>query len=74
MLKLDSKFLYNTTTQLCYNIVCFYYFSGFPDASAMWLRSYEAADFRDQVSELWDQLKPLYQQLHAYVRRHLRQK
>lgn len=38
----------------------------------MWVKSYEAPDFRDQVAGLWDQLRPLYQQLHAYVRRHLR--
>ncbi|XP_065334357.1 angiotensin-converting enzyme-like [Cloeon dipterum] len=31
-------------------------------------------DFREQVGGLWEQLKPLYQQLHAYVRRHLRLK
>jgi peptidyl-dipeptidase A len=40
----------------------------------MWVKSYEAPDFRDQVARLWDQLRPLYQQLHAYVRRHLRLK
>ncbi|KAF4527176.1 hypothetical protein B566_EDAN006101 [Ephemera danica] len=48
--------------------------NNFTDASALWLRSYEASDFRDQISTLWDQLQPLYQQLHAYVRRHLRAK
>jgi peptidyl-dipeptidase A len=40
----------------------------------MWLRSYEADDFRSQVTELWQQIKPFYLQLHAYVRRHLREK
>ncbi|CAB3376655.1 Hypothetical predicted protein [Cloeon dipterum] len=46
----------------------------YADNAALWLGNYETEDFRDQISALWVQLKPLYQQLHAYVRRHLRLK
>ncbi|XP_047100514.1 angiotensin-converting enzyme-like isoform X1 [Schistocerca piceifrons] len=48
--------------------------NNFTDASAYWLKDYEAEDFQDQVKALWDQVKPLYQQLHAYVRRRLNEK
>lgn len=33
---------------------------------------YEEADTEDQFSDLWAEIKPLYQQIHAYVRRLLR--
>lgn len=39
----------------------------------MWIRDYESQDFPEQVEALWQQLQPLYQQLHAYVRRRLRE-
>ena len=45
----------------------------FTDNSAFWLKDYEADDFKDQVEALWQQLRPLYLQLHAYVRRRLRE-
>ncbi|KAF9415825.1 hypothetical protein HW555_006652 [Spodoptera exigua] len=38
------------------------------------LSYYEADDSEDQFAALWAQVKPLYQQIHAYVRRHLRLK
>ena len=37
------------------------------------MKDYEADDFKDQVEVLWEQVKPLYLQLHAYVRRRLRE-
>ncbi|CAB3376654.1 Hypothetical predicted protein, partial [Cloeon dipterum] len=46
----------------------------FDNSAALWLSNYESDQFRDQIFELLNQLKPLYQQLHAYVRRHLRLK
>jgi peptidyl-dipeptidase A len=33
--------------------------------------SYESETFRDDVQKLWSDVLPLYQQLHAYVRRKL---
>ncbi|CAG0888979.1 unnamed protein product [Cyprideis torosa] len=44
------------------------------DAKVMWLRPYEVEglpEFDVTVEELWEQLKPFYKQLHAYVRRQL---
>nr|XP_053649845.1 angiotensin-converting enzyme-like [Cherax quadricarinatus] len=48
--------------------------NGFDNMGDMWLYPYESDTFRDDLAELWQQLNPLYQQLHAYVRRKLRQK
>ncbi|XP_050709659.1 angiotensin-converting enzyme-like isoform X2 [Eriocheir sinensis] len=47
--------------------------NGFENMGDMWLYPYESETFRGDVQHLWDQLKPLYQQLHAYVRRKLRE-
>jgi peptidyl-dipeptidase A len=46
---------------------------GFPDAGAMWRSGYDMppADFEREVDRLWEQLKPLYLQLHAFVRARL---
>jgi hypothetical protein len=45
----------------------------FTDSAEYWLKDYESPDFRDQVARLWDQVRPLYLQIHAYVRRKLRE-
>lgn len=42
-----------------------------PDSGAYWRSWYETADFEEQVERLYDELGPLYLQLHAYVRRKL---
>lgn len=42
-----------------------------PDCGAYWRSWYETPDLQAQVEQLYIQLKPLYQQLHAYVRRKL---
>jgi peptidyl-dipeptidase A len=46
---------------------------GFADAGAMWRSSYDMAPdaFVRDIDRLWEQLKPLYLQLHAYVRARL---
>ncbi|KAK7873704.1 hypothetical protein R5R35_013236 [Gryllus longicercus] len=46
--------------------------NNFTDNSEMWLEAYETPNFREDLQRLWEQMRPLYQQLHAYVRRHLR--
>ncbi|CAL7935105.1 unnamed protein product [Xylocopa violacea] len=48
--------------------------NNYSDNAAYWMKDYEADDFPDQIEALWQQLKPLYLQLHAYVRRELRKK
>ncbi|XP_076067701.1 angiotensin-converting enzyme-like [Oratosquilla oratoria] len=45
----------------------------FKNMGDMWLEPYESPTFRQDLSDIWIQLKPLYQQLHAYVRRKLRE-
>ncbi len=43
---------------------------GFADAGEVWRGGYDmsAADFEAEVERLWGQVKPLYDQLHCYVR------
>jgi len=49
---------------------------GFADTGAMWRAKYDmpADDFTKELDRLWEQVKPLYLQLHAYVRMKLHQK
>ena len=49
---------------------------GFPDSGAMWRSKYDMPPdaFAKEVDRLWEQVKPLYVSLHAYVRRKLRDK
>jgi peptidyl-dipeptidase A len=49
---------------------------GYSDTGAMWRLKYDmpADDFTKEVDRLWDQVRPLYQSLHAYVRMKLHEK
>ena len=49
---------------------------GFKDTGAMWRSKYDMPPdaFAKEVDRLWEQLKPLYVSLHAYVRWRLREK
>ena len=46
---------------------------GFKDVSSMWRSSYDMPEdqFETEVDRLWNQVKPLYTQLHCYARRGL---
>ncbi|MGA8663688.1 MAG: M2 family metallopeptidase [Thermoplasmata archaeon] len=48
---------------------------GFPDTGAMWRSRYdmEPEAFSKEVDRLWEEVRPLYDSLHAYVRGRLRQ-
>jgi peptidyl-dipeptidase A len=48
---------------------------GFPDMGALWRSKYDMPPdaFAKEVDRLWEQVKPLYLSLHAYVRRRLRE-
>lgn len=48
--------------------------NNFTNNAEYWLESYETVDFKEQIEELWQQIKPLYLQIHAYVRHQLRKK
>ena len=47
---------------------------GFADTGAMWRSKYDMSPeaFAKEVDRLWEQVRPLYLSLHAYVRHHLR--
>jgi peptidyl-dipeptidase A len=49
---------------------------GFKDNGAMWRSKYDMPpdDFAKELDRLWDQVRPLYLSLHAYVRARLHQK
>ena len=49
---------------------------GFADSGAMWRSKYDMPpdEFAKEVDRLWEQVKPLYLSLHAYVRNKLREK
>jgi peptidyl-dipeptidase A len=49
---------------------------GFADSGAMWRAKYDMPpdDFTKELDRLWNQVRPLYLKLHAYVRMRLRQK
>ncbi len=49
---------------------------GFADLGAMWRSKYDMPpdDFAKEVERLWEQVRPLYVSLHAYVRGKLREK
>ncbi|XP_064084729.1 angiotensin-converting enzyme-like [Macrobrachium nipponense] len=46
--------------------------NGFDDAGEYWRSDYETDNFAEDLDALWTTLRPLYQQLHAYVRSKLR--
>ena len=53
--------------------------ANFNDAGAYWRSDFEDPTYNDtmfqqQIEDLWRQVLPLYEQLHAYVRRKLRSK
>ena len=49
---------------------------GFADTGAMWRAKYDMPpdDFTKELDRLWDQVRPLYLELHAYVRAKLHEK
>ncbi|OTF79966.1 hypothetical protein BLA29_003639 [Euroglyphus maynei] len=47
--------------------------NGFQTLDDLWLFPWETPDFKQQVETIWEELKPYYQKLHAYVRMRLRE-
>ncbi|XP_073987923.1 uncharacterized protein isoform X3 [Rhodnius prolixus] len=47
--------------------------NGFADAGEMWTRRYETEDFMQLLGSHWEDMRPLYNELHAYVRHGLHQ-
>lgn len=48
--------------------------NNYTDYSEQWIDEFETKDFREQIVNLWEQVKPLYLQIHAYIRQQLRLK
>ncbi|XP_075677146.1 angiotensin-converting enzyme-like [Dermatophagoides pteronyssinus] len=46
--------------------------NGFKTLDDLWLFPWETEDFKQQVAQLWEELKPYYQKIHSYVRMRLR--
>lgn len=43
------------------------------DAGKMWLEAYEDPNFVAKVDAAWNEVEPLYDELHTYVRRKLKE-
>lgn len=74
--KLQVSIVSKLSSQVQFNKTWFkrtYVFADFTDAAEAWLDSYETKDFKEQIARIWEQLRPFYLQLHAYVRRKLRE-
>ena len=63
--KSNSCFYFKTS--IIYLRIC----SGFSNEAESWLHKYEDPDFVDDVDSLWESIRPIYMQVHAYVRRRL---
>lgn len=48
--------------------------SDFTSGAEAWLDEYEDPTFEQQLENIFEEIRPLYQQLHAYVRHALRAK
>lgn len=44
----------------------------FTDAVEYWMFPYESPNLQQDIDEVWEMIRPLYEELHAYVRRKLR--
>lgn len=49
---------------------------GFKDAGELWTSGYDMPvnDFKDMIEEIWQQVLPLYEQLHCYTKYKLQEK
>ncbi|XP_055642821.1 angiotensin-converting enzyme isoform X2 [Toxorhynchites rutilus septentrionalis] len=46
--------------------------NNFTNAAAYWQFPYESRNFREEMEQVWNEILPLYEMIHAYVRRKLR--
>lgn len=49
-------------------------FAGFADKGAMWRSSFESDTFISDLDALWEEIEPLYAELHTYVAGKLKQR
>jgi hypothetical protein len=48
-------------------------FSAFKTFDELWLHSWETPDIKEQTEKLWEEIRPFYEKLHAYVRMKLKE-
>lgn len=48
------------------------FMAGFADMGAMWQSTYEVDDFKNAIDKLWQEVAPLYKELHTYTLNRLR--
>ncbi|KAL7646406.1 UNVERIFIED_CONTAM: hypothetical protein RMT77_003319 [Armadillidium vulgare] len=48
--------------------------NGFKSTTDFWQRDYESNNLNEELDRVWDEIKPFYEQLHAYVRRKLKER
>ncbi|XP_043273718.1 angiotensin-converting enzyme [Venturia canescens] len=46
--------------------------NNFTDAAEYWTFPYETPNFQQEIDEVWETIRPLYDELHAYIRKKLR--
>ncbi|XP_015174852.1 PREDICTED: angiotensin-converting enzyme [Polistes dominula] len=46
--------------------------NNFSDAAQYWMFPYESSNFQQDIENVWESIRPLYEELHAYVRKKLR--
>ncbi|XP_077271892.1 angiotensin-converting enzyme Ance-3 [Temnothorax americanus] len=46
--------------------------NNFTDAAEYWMFPYESPNFQQDIDEAWETIRPLYEELHAYIRKKLR--
>ena len=46
---------------------------GYDNMGDFWLLHYESETFREEVATMWNTVRPLFEELHAYVRYRLRE-
>lgn len=51
-----------------------FFFLDFTSGAEAWLDNYEDSTFEQQLENIFEEFRPLYQQIHAYVRHGLRSK
>ena len=64
----NKKYILYVKTTICPNV----YFTciGLNDASELWLENYlmDDKDFQSDLEDIYQQMKPIYEKLHGYVR------
>lgn len=48
------------------------FITDFTNAAELWMFPYETFKFDQEIDQVWESISPLYEELHAYVRRKLR--